>query len=76
MLQVNFIVVYIIHKISVLLKISRILKYNRSLFLLLRLKKKLKTFRAVLKLRILRDNRNLFEHGDITNILDFFEKVK
>ena len=60
MLQVNFIVVYIIHKISVLLKISRILKYNRSLFLLLRLKKKLKTFRAVLKLRILRDNRNLF----------------
>ena len=68
--------VYIIHKISVLLKISRILKYNRSLFLLLRLKKKLKTFRAVLKLRIFRDNRNLFEHGDITNILDFFEKVK
>ena len=75
MLQVNFILIYVIHKILVLLKITRILKrffkeYNRLLFIFFR-KSNFFSQHLIMKSSRLEEDKNIEENiiKDVRNLI-------
>ena len=75
MLQVNFILIYVIHKILVLLKITRILKrffkeYNRLLFIFFR-KSNFFSQHLIMKSSRLEEDKNIEENiiRDVRNLI-------